>query len=160
MPYTVVPWDALWTMLDDAVFVHAVGHHALFLWTLEQYLVDTEIELTRRGYKRTHRIIWDKVDGPYIGVARRTHEYLLWYCKPSLLPIAVDKRGHFPTVIRASQRQHSRKPEAAYGMVNALYPDAKKLDAFSREYRVGWDAFGNDIDHFSPLFACLREGAI
>jgi N6-adenosine-specific RNA methylase IME4 len=61
-------------------------------------------------------------------------------------------------MLHARTREHSRKPEVAYQMVEALYPNARRLDAFTREYRAGWDAFGDQIDHFSPLFACLRGG--
>ncbi len=158
-PYQTVTWKDVWALLDTEVLAQAAPHHALFLWALEQFLPETEAELTRRGYRRTHRLIWDKNDGPFIGTVRRTHEYLLWWCNPRLLPIAASQRGVWPTVIRASNgKQHSRKPSAAYQMVEALYPDARKLDAFSRAYRVGWDAYGDQVDMFTPLLAPLREG--
>lgn len=158
--YFTVEWADLWHLLDEHVFTQAAVHHALFFWTLEQYLTETETELRTRGYRRSSRIIWDKGNGPLTYRLRRSHEYLLWYCKPRLLPASRDANCKYTSVIRADSREHSRKPSAAYTMVEALYPDARKLDAFSREYRVGWDGWGDQRDHFSPLFACLREAAI
>jgi len=155
--YTTLPWSDLWTLLDADVFSRAAGHCAVFLWALDQFLIETEVELTARGFKRSARLLWDKHDGPITYRLRRTHEYLLWYCRPRLLPASKTSIGRFDSVIRAPQRQHSRKPSAAYTMVEALYPDARRLDAFSREYRVGWDAWGDQRDYFSPLFACLRD---
>lgn len=157
LPYKTEQWANLWDLLDGAVLNQAAPHHALFLWTLEQYLTETEAELRTRGYRRSSRIIWDKGNGPLTYRLRRTHEYLLWYCRPRLFPASMRENCKYTSIIRAESRQHSRKPEAAYRLVESLYPDARKLDAFSREYRQGWDAFGDQIDHFSPLFACLRE---
>jgi N6-adenosine-specific RNA methylase IME4 len=159
VPYSTVAWDDLWHLMDAEVFSQAAEHHALFLWTLEQFLTPTEAEMGARGYRRITRLVWNKgTRGLYCGAYLRTHEYLLWYCKPCLLPIAANQRGKFPTVIDAQRREHSRKPSAAYAMVEALYPDARKLDAFTRELRPGWDGWGNERDHFTPLLAPLREG--
>jgi hypothetical protein len=156
-PYTTLPWSALWSLIDTAILSQAAPEHALFLWTLEQFLTDTEAELMARGYVRAHRIIWDKVGGVLTPTLFRSHKYLLWYCWPRLLPIAPGTRGRNKSVICEGARQHSRKPSAAYALVEALYPDARKLDAFSREYRPGWSAFGDQVDHFTPLLAPLRE---
>lgn len=158
-PYAVLTWAEVWVGLDADVLSQAAPHCALFLWALEQYLTETERELTARGFVRVHRLIWDKERGLYIGTGavRRQHEYLLWYCRPRLLPIAREAAGKWPSVLRERSRQHSRKPESAYQMVEALYPTARKLDAFTREYRVGWSAFGWEQDKFTPLLAPLRE---
>lgn len=45
-------------------------------------------------------------------------------------------------------RDHSRKPDAAYAMLERLYPQLKFLDLFSRETRPGWDAWGNQAGKF------------
>jgi N6-adenosine-specific RNA methylase IME4 len=73
------------------------------------------------------------------------------------MPVAPSARGIYPSVLRGKRREHSRKPHAAYALVEALYPDARRLDVFSREYRPGWDAYGDQVDHFTPLLAPLRE---
>ena len=49
-------------------------------------------------------------------------------------------------------RQHSRKPEEAYDLVDALLPShARKADIFSRQVRPGWDSWGDQVDKFEAL---------
>jgi N6-adenosine-specific RNA methylase IME4 len=50
-------------------------------------------------------------------------------------------------IIRESRREHSRKPEAFYEMVEDI-TIGRRLDFFSREARNGWEAFGNDTSKF------------
>jgi N6-adenosine-specific RNA methylase IME4 len=45
-------------------------------------------------------------------------------------------------------REHSRKPDDFYAMVDSLC-HGRKLDYFSREKREGWEQFGNDIKRFA-----------
>lgn len=45
-------------------------------------------------------------------------------------------------------REHSRKPDEAYSFMEALTPDATRLDLFSRQVRPGWVAWGNEIHKF------------
>lgn len=47
-------------------------------------------------------------------------------------------------------REHSRKPEAMYGLLEKVMPDAWRADVFSRQRRLGWDSWGNEVDKFSP----------
>jgi N6-adenosine-specific RNA methylase IME4 len=50
--------------------------------------------------------------------------------------------------IEASAREHSRKPDEAYHACEALMPDARRLDLFSRQNREGWTAWGNEAGKF------------
>ncbi|MEM7507645.1 MAG: MT-A70 family methyltransferase [Pseudomonadota bacterium] len=52
------------------------------------------------------------------------------------------------SVILGRIRGHSRKPEEAYRACEALLPNARRLDLFSRQRREGWDVAGNEIDKF------------
>lgn len=65
-----------------------------------------------------------------------------------MVTINADMRGKFMTVFEEKSRQHSRKPDYAYNMIESLYPDMNKIDVFSREKRDGWDQYGNQIDYF------------
>ena len=128
------------------------NQHSLFMWVTERTLNEVETLLTSKqwtDYKLHCRFIWDKMNGvaPAFTV-RFSHEYLLWLYRGKMMPIQKEMRGKFTTVFREKARQHSRKPDVAYDMVSALYPNSRKLDAFSREKRDGWDQWGNQIDHF------------
>lgn len=58
---------------------------------------------------------------------------------------AKEMRGGFTDVIREGSRKHSQKPEAAYEMIEAMFPEAKRLELFARQERAGWDCFGNEV---------------
>ena len=56
--------------------------------------------------------------------------------------------GKYSTYLEAKRREHSRKPEEFYQLVEATCP-GRKLELFARQKRVGWEAYGNDINKFS-----------
>jgi N6-adenosine-specific RNA methylase IME4 len=71
--------------------------------------------------------------------------------------ITHDERFHGPwedvwpngtVTIEASVREHSRKPEQAYHACEALMPEVRKLDLFSRTDRDGWTAWGKETGKF------------
>ncbi len=51
------------------------------------------------------------------------------------------------TIFEAQSREHSRKPDEFYNLVDDLCA-GRKLDYFSREKRGGWSQFGNDCARF------------
>ena len=119
-------------------------------YSCDRFLLECENEMEKRGYKRHCRMIWNKLNGvaPAFTV-RYSHEYLIWFYRKRLPPIAGEQRGKFMTVFAERSRQHSRKPDFCYRMIDALYPSCGKMDVFSRERRHGWRQFGNQTDYFN-----------
>jgi N6-adenosine-specific RNA methylase IME4 len=68
--------------------------------------------------------------------------------------------GNHTTILEAVRREHSRKPEEFYALVEATSPGGK-LDLFCRQRRTGWEAYGNNADLFpdysSGSFGARRE---
>jgi N6-adenosine-specific RNA methylase IME4 len=52
------------------------------------------------------------------------------------------------TILNGPLREHSRKPDEFYKMVDELCP-GKKIDIFSREQRKGWMTYGNEPKKFT-----------
>ena len=52
-----------------------------------------------------------------------------------------------PNIIRERAREHSRKPEAFYRMVEERCPGSR-LDWFARQSRDGWTTFGAEATLF------------
>ena len=48
-------------------------------------------------------------------------------------------------------REHSRKPEEAYRLIEELTPNAFRADVFARQRRDGWDSFGLETEKFSEV---------
>ena len=148
--YPTMATEEIFMLLDNKILPKAGNPHCVFMWTIDQYLFECENHMKERNYKRHCRFIWDKLNGvaPAFTI-RFSHEYMIWYYQPSLLPIAAGYRGKFRTVFTGKAREHSRKPDVAYTMIEQLYPDANKIDVFSREKRIGWKQFGNQPDYFN-----------
>lgn len=45
-------------------------------------------------------------------------------------------------------REHSRKPDEAYALIETVMPDARRADIFARQRRPGWTAWGNETGKF------------
>lgn len=155
LDYQMLGFSEIFALLDDQIFPQASPMHNAWLWVIDPFLLPAEQMMDSRGYKRHARFIWDKQNGiaPAFTV-RFTHEYLIWYYKPKLLPVVKSQRGRYPTVFYERPRQHSRKPDAAYEMIKALYPADNCLDVFSRESRNGWAQWGDDVRHFDEAESC------
>lgn len=118
----------------------------LFLWTIDKYLFEAENIAKSLGYKLHARMIWNKVTGiPAAFTVRFGHEYLLYMYKGNLIPIAPNERGKIHTVFTEQVKRHSQKPDAAYRIIERLYPNATKLEMYARCTRNGWDCWGNEV---------------
>lgn len=145
LDYPVCSLSEISTHLASAIS-HTHDNSVLFLWTIDKYLFEAQEMAESLGYKLHARMIWDKVTGiPAAFTVRYGHEYLLFMYKGHLLPIAKEMRGKIHTVFREKATKHSKKPEIAYQIIEAFYPDAEKLEIYARDYRRGWDCWGNEV---------------
>ena len=55
-----------------------------------------------------------------------------------------DCRGKYSTIIREGSTVHSRKPQAAYRMLEDMFRSRNKIELFARTARTGWDCFGDE----------------
>lgn len=118
----------------------------LFLWTIDKYLFEAQQIAESIGYKLHARMIWNKVNGiPAAFTIRYGHEYLLYMYKGKLLPVDKDQRGKIHSVFTEKVKRHSQKPEIAYQIIEKLYPDTRKIEMYARNYRDGWDCWGNEV---------------
>ena len=134
--------------VQDQFFAHASDKHNVFIWTIDKFLHDAEQEMINRGYRLHARIIWDKENGiaPAYTV-RFCHEYLLWFYKPGhMLMPCKEMRGVYTDVLREKSTKHSKKPECAYEMIEDMFPEAHKIELFARNYRDGWESWGNEVN--------------
>lgn len=77
-------------------------------------------------------------------------------CEPYVLATLPGSgwRGSSETnLIDGLAREHSRKPEEAYALVERVMPAARKLELFSRQSRDGWSTWGNEATKFDESAA-------
>jgi N6-adenosine-specific RNA methylase IME4 len=145
-----------------ALSVPAADDCVLFLWTTAPHLLqalDVMDVMKARGFEYRTNLVWTK---DKIGLGfwfKNQHEHLL-----------VGVRGDIPaplpscrpaSVIEAVRREHSRKPDEVYELIERMYPELPKIELFARNSRPGWDAWGNqapDDDLSIPTFL-RREAA-
>lgn len=150
LEYKTMPVADIFAMLDRDVLSLASETHTVFVWGIDQFLHDGEKAMLDRGYRMHARLVWDKENGVAPAFSLRySHEYVTWWYKPRFMPVAKSSRGKHRTVIRESAREHSRKPDVFYKLINDWFPEERKLDVFSREKRDGWDQWGDELDRFS-----------
>lgn len=122
-------------------------NHNVFMWTIDKFLPQTEKMMEELGYTLHCRFIWNKENGiaPAFTV-RFSHEYLLWfYKKGKMLMPCKEQRGKFTTVFNEPSTKHSKKPQYAYEMIEAMFPNSEKLEMFARNKRNNWDSWGNEV---------------
>jgi len=150
LDYETMDVRSIFGLLDREIFPTAYDTHMVFLWGIDQYLHEGEVQMSYRGYKLHARMIWDKENGVAPGFTiRYSHEYISWFYYPKMIPVDKDYRGKYSSVINERSREHSRKPDRLYNMIDNLYPDQTKLDVFSRERRPGLHSWGNQTDYFT-----------
>jgi N6-adenosine-specific RNA methylase IME4 len=113
----------------------------LFMWAVSPLLPQGFEVLRAWGFEYVAEFIWDKEKIGLGSWVRGQHEHLL-----------IARRGNMPcplpanrpaSIIRARRREHSRKPDEAYELIERMYPDLPKIELFAREARPGWACWGN-----------------
>ena len=128
-----------------AIELPASENSVLFLWTTHKFIWDAKELLDAWGFEYRNMIVWDKKVMGMGNLFRMRCEFCLVGIKGK--PLFRDAHN-LEDIITEQRREHSRKPEAFYDLVNALCV-GRKLDYFSRTKREGWEVFGNDTEKFS-----------
>lgn len=125
---------------------HTCDNAILFLWVTDKFLVEGQKIAESCGWKLHMRLIWDKGRGqaPSFDI-RFTHEYLLYMYKGKFLSADLEVRGKYASVFREQNKEHSRKPDVSFEIIEGLYPNKKYLEMYARKTRQEWDSFGNEL---------------
>jgi len=115
----------------------------VFLWTTHKFLPDAFDILKEWGFEYKAVITWNKEKIGMGAWFRMQCEFCLFAIKGKPFWSNTTERD----IITESRRQHSRKPDAFFEMVDKICV-GRKLEYFSREQREGWEIFGNDTEKF------------
>jgi N6-adenosine-specific RNA methylase IME4 len=118
----------------------------LFLWTTHAFLPHSFELLKNWGFTYKATMVWNKQK---IGMGA----WFRMQCEFCLVGIKgkpIWQNTTYSELINESRREHSRKPEAFFDLVNKIC-FGRKLEYFSREARDGWDIYGNDINKYNGL---------
>ena len=115
----------------------------LFLWTTHAFLKDSFEILNEWGYNYKATLVWDKVK---MGLGR-TIRMQVEFCLIAIKGNPIINGNSERDIITESRREHSRKPEAFYEMVDRMCI-GNKLDYFSRQNRINWEHYGAEQGQF------------
>lgn len=95
-------------------------------------------------------LVWEKLTRhgkPHFGMGRyvrASHEVCLIATRGRAFPEVRNVRSRFAAPVR----EHSRKPEEFYAIVEQLYPSSPKVELFARTPRAGWTQHGLELGKF------------
>lgn len=139
--------DMAYVIRNAPVWCPDVDCH-LWLWVTNNHLfaglqLMAELEFV---YKTNLCWVKDRIGlGQYL---RGQHELCLLGTRGgAMLPETRD----IPSVLHAPRREHSRKPDEFFAVVERVSP-APRLDMFARRNRLGWDTWGDEcFEHVGML---------
>jgi len=138
-------------MTVDAIAALPVGDLAapdahLWLWTTNAFLAPAFDVLRAWGFTYLTTITWVKPSGCGAWFAGTTQHCLFGYKEKCVFP----GRRYAPTHFLAAPKRHSVKPEQFYGLVEEVSA-GPRLELFARRHRLGWSAWGNEVESTVPL---------
>jgi N6-adenosine-specific RNA methylase IME4 len=140
LPYPTMDIDEIKAMPIRSI---ADNNAILWLWTTNTHLRVAFEVVEAWGFEYKTLLTWVK---DRMG----TGEWLRGQTEQCLLAVRgkpVFLHGSHTTVLQAVRRDHSRKPEEFFVLVEATCPGSK-VELFSRQKRKEWLAFGNEINRF------------
>lgn len=115
----------------------------LFLWTTHAFLKDSFEILEHWGLKYKATLVWDK---ERMGIGR-TIRLQCEFCLIAFKGNPIFNGSSERDIIRETRREHSRKPDSFYEYVERS-TIGRKLEYFSREKRINWEIYGNEVEKF------------
>ncbi len=136
-----------------ARFVAAADDCVLYMWAPNPHLAIALDVMKLRGFAYVTNYAWgkDKIGPGYWN--REKHELLLVGRRGKVVPPAMGEQ--YESLQIAPRREHSRKPEWVYEMIERHFPNVPKLELNARHARPGWHVWGNE----APASARDNDGS-
>jgi N6-adenosine-specific RNA methylase IME4 len=126
-----------------------------FLWTTNNHMAEACKLLEIWGFNIKTILTWEKVTKA--GKTRIGNSHWFRSATEHCIVATTGKVPAFnsysklaartPNLIKAERREHSRKPDQFYRLVEEVCTGSK-LEMFARQRREGWDCWGNQVDMF------------
>jgi N6-adenosine-specific RNA methylase IME4 len=120
----------------------------LYLWVPNALLPDGLSVLKSWGFTYKANIVWHKIrkdggsDGRGVGFYFRNVTELILFGVKGKNARTLDPGRSQVNIIQSRKREHSRKPDEQYGLIESCSPGAY-LELFARGKRRNWSSWGN-----------------
>lgn len=123
----------------------------LLMWVTDPFLEFSFEVATAWGYR------FSTVGFYWIKTLRKSHGYHIgngYYTRANPEQCLLFRRGKAVPRVDKSVRKlivapigpHSAKPHETYERIEALFGNTSRVELFARNYRLGWDVWGNQIN--------------
>lgn len=136
----------------------------LYLWVPNALLLEGLRVMETWGFEYKTNIVWHKVrkdggpDGRGVGFYfRNTTELCLFGVRGKNARTLKPGRRQV-NIIRTMKREHSRKPDELYEVIEACSP-GPYLELFARGSRAGWTSWGDQSDEYAPTWSTYANNS-
>lgn len=143
------PTMTLEEIMELPVQMVAAPQSHLYLWVPNALLAEGLEVMRRWGFTYKTNIVWYKTrkdggpDGRGVGFYfRNVTELILFGIRGKMRTLDAGRRQ--VNLIPSNKREHSRKPDEQYGLIESCSP-GPYLELFCRHPQPGWTAWGNEI---------------
>jgi len=155
------PTMELKEIMDLPIARLAAARSHLYLWVPNALLQEGLKVMESWGFTYKSNLVWYKVrkdggpDGRGVGFYfRNVTELLLFGVRGSMRTLAPGRTQ--VNILSTRKREHSRKPDEAYGLIEACSP-GPYLEVFARFPRPGWQQWGNEDVEENSLYGVARR---
>ena len=131
------------------------GTAHLYLWVPNALLAEALEVMKRWGFTYKTNIVWYKIrkdggpDGRGVGFYfRNVTEMVLFGVRGAHARTLQPGRSQ-PNIVRTRKREHSRKPDEIYDIIESCSP-GPYLELFARGERDNWQQWGNEVKDYMP----------
>lgn len=149
------PTMTLEAICDLPVAAVAEARAHLYLWVPNALLPDGLKVMERWGFAYKSNLIWYKTrkdggpDRRGVGFYFRNVTEILLFGVRGRDVRTLDPGRSQENIIAAQKREHSRKPDEQYPLIEAC-SWGPRLEMFARGPRPGWTVWGNQADDYEP----------
>lgn len=127
----------------------------LYLWVPNALLADGLRVLEAWGFEYKTNLVWYKTrkdggpDGRGVGFYFRNVTELVLFGIKGKQNRTLDPGRTQVNLVPERKREHSRKPEAMYDVIESCSP-GPRLELFARNGRPGWSQWGDELGTYDP----------
>jgi N6-adenosine-specific RNA methylase IME4 len=139
------------------------GKAHLYLWVPNALLAEGLRVMAQWGFEYKTNLVWFKTrkdggpDGRGVGFYFRNVTELVLFGVRGNGNRTLSAGRRQVNLIAERKREHSRKPERLYEVIEACSP-GPRLELFARNQRPGWEQWGNQLGRYAPTSSSAGEG--
>jgi N6-adenosine-specific RNA methylase IME4 len=144
-PYPEMSLEEIGADGDAEIAAKAAPDCILWLWTTHRFMRHSFPLLDRWGFADKQIVTWEKQKIGLGSWLRSKTEFCIMAVRGSPAIHLTNQS----TIVHGAAREHSRKPDEFYELVESLCLGVRRYDRFTREPRAAWDGGGNQPEKFT-----------